>query len=291
MFIVMEGPPPVLSEVDVQLKLPEGHEIPLRARVVHVIEPGQATEAEREPGVGIEFIGLDAAKRAQIHQLIEFARWQGTSLKPTATLASHMFEMNAGATPTQIMQSLPAGPMSTPTPREALPTALTLNGETASSGVRRASSVPSSSSKPASAAPRKRRTEGAPGSSNAPEGSKTSTEPAAPAAPPPPKPTDFEKLKIGISHLAAKRFGEAIKHLQAMLDANPGDIEVTKWLLTTQARKAIASNDEKTARASYEKVLAISEDVHEARKYVRELDQRKKLEAIPFGRFFTKKKP
>ena len=76
MFVIMEDPPPVLSEVDVQLKLPEGHEIPLRARVVHVIEPEQATEAEREPGVGIEFIGLDTAKRAQIHQLIEFARWQ-----------------------------------------------------------------------------------------------------------------------------------------------------------------------------------------------------------------------
>ena len=35
---------------------------------------------------------------------------------------------------------------------------------------------------------------------------------------------------------------------------------------------------------------SISEDVHEARKFVRELEQRKKIEALPFGRFFAKKK-
>jgi len=294
MFVVTEEPPAVLSEIDVQLKLPEGHEIPLRARVVHVIDPAQAAQAQRDPGVGIEFVGMDAATRAQIHQLVEFARWQGTSHRPTATLASHMFEMNAGATPAQVMQSLPSPPMANATPREAIPSARVIDGETASSGVRRASGVPQGraegtvSGKP-SGAPRKRRVDSGP--SSASPGKRASAEPPAAPAPPPPKPTDQIQLKVGISHLAAKRFVDANKLFQSMLEANPGDLEVTKWLFTTIARKAIANGDETGARAAYEKVLAVSEDSQEARKFVRELDQRKKLEAIPFGRFFAKKKP
>jgi uncharacterized protein (TIGR02266 family) len=290
MFIVTEDPPPVLSEIDVQLKLPEGHEIPLRARVVHVIEPSQAAHMRRDPGVGIEFIGLDTAKRAQIHQLVEFARWQGTSHRPTASLASHMFEMSASAKPSEMMRSLPSGPAAQATPREAIPNAQTADGQTASSGVRRTSSVPSNqaaSSNATSGAPRKRRR---PSSGSMPA---VNSIPASkePPAPPPPKPTDQNQLKIGMSHIAAKRFPDAQKHLKAMLDANPGDLEVTKWLQITIARKALTTNDEATARAAYEKVLTISEDVHEARKFVRELDQRKKLSALPFGRYFAKKKP
>jgi uncharacterized protein (TIGR02266 family) len=279
MFVVTDDPPPVLSEVEIRMVLPEGHEMPLRARVVHVIEPAQAAHARREPGVGIELIGLDAAKRAQIVQLVEFARWQGTSHRPTATLASHMFEMNAGASPAQVMQSL----------RPGMPNARAVEGETGSSGVRRASSVPNAQAngvRKSSGAPKKRRPESGPVSGGTP--SKRAS--AEPAAPPPPKPTDFAQLKIGMSHLAAKRFVEANKHLQQMLEANPGDPEVMKWLYTTIARKAIASNDETGARAAYEKVLSIAEDAHEARKFVRELDQRKKIEAMPFGRFFAKKK-
>lgn len=299
MFIVTDEAPAVLSEVDVLLKLPEGHQIPLHARVVHVIDPLQAAHARREAGVGIEFIEMEPATRAQIHQLVEFARWQGTSQAPTATLASHMFEMNASTKPAEMMQSLRSPPSPQAMARESLPTARVVDGETASSGVRRASSVPEGRaegavSKKPSGVPRKRRPESgpisaSPGSPASPS-KRASAEPAAPPPPPPPKPTDLNMLKVGMSHLAAKRFGEATKHLQAMLDANPGDLEVTKWLYITFARKALASNDEAAARASYAKVLTVSEDVHEARKYVRELDQRKKLEAIPFGRFFAKKK-
>lgn len=290
MFIVTEDPPAVMSEVDVQLTLPEGHEIPLRARVVHVIDPAQAAYARREPGVGVEFVGLDANKRAQIHQLIEFARWQGTSREPTATLASHMFELNASAKPTAVRQTLTSAPPAA-APREAIPEGQAAGGESASSGVRRASSVPSEatrSSRSAQEPAPKRRTGSAPKMAavevpGAPPSSK-------PAAAPAPKPTDMERLKVGISHLAAKRFADAVKHLQAMLDDNPGDVEATKWLHVTHARKALAGGDEMAARASYEKVLAISEDVHEARKFVREHEHRKKLNALPFGRFFVKKK-
>lgn len=291
MFVVTDDPPPVLSEVELRLVLPEGHEMPLRARVVHMIEPTQAAHARREPGVGIELIGLDGPTREQIHQLVEFARWQGTSLAPTATLASHMFELNAGASPAQVMQSLhpPSAPVSA-IPGEAIPSARIINGETGSSGVRRASSLPAGQegARTSSGAPRKRRPESGPATAS--PSKRASAEPAAPPAPRPPKPTDMLQLKIGMSHLAAKRFGEAHKHLQKMLETNPGDPEVMKWLYTTMARKAVQSNDEAGARQAYEKVLSIHEDVHEARKYLRELEQRKRIASLPFGRFFAKKK-
>jgi hypothetical protein len=262
---------------------------------VHVIEPAQAAHARREPGVGVEFIGLDAPTRAQIHQLVEFARWQGTSSSPTATFASHMFEMNASAPPSAVMASLPPA-------------------DSSRSGVRRASSAPaasdvmssarpiSTSSMPAvvppgaSAAPKKKKKSSAPPQGVEGQAAQTSAAPGSqPAAaappPPPPKPTDMEELKVGMTHLARKRFPEAVKHFQQMLTNNPGDPEAGKWLHVTNARRALASNDEKAAKIAYEKALAISEDVLEARKFVRELEQRKKLEAIPFGRYFVKKKP
>jgi uncharacterized protein (TIGR02266 family) len=294
MFVTTDDPPPVLSEVEVQLRLPEGHQIRLRARVVHVIEPAQAVHARREPGVGLEFVGLDAPARTQIHQLVEFARWQGTSSSPTATFASHMFEMNASAPPASVLASLPP--------------ALTTE-DSSRSGVRRASSAPAGSDQPnsgrarsissgsmpavvppgASAAPKKRKKSSAPPQTEG-QAAAQDSQPVAAAPAVPPKPTDMEELKVGMTHLARKRFPEAVKHFQQMLANNPGDPEAGKWLHITNARRALASNDEKAAKLAYEKALTISEDVLEARKFVREMEQRKKLEAIPFGRYFMKKK-
>jgi uncharacterized protein (TIGR02266 family) len=285
MFIVTEDTPPALSEVEVHLRLPEGHQIRLHARVVHVIEPAQAAHARRDPGVGVEFIGLDAPTRAQIHQLVEFARWQGTSMSPTATLASHMFEMNASAPPGSVMASLP--------PAE----------DSSRSGVRRASGDPARTSASAPGSERAQAGGSAPAGpfgSLAPRKKKKSSAPpqtgeaaqgSQPAQPPaPPKPTDIAELAAGMTHLARKRFPEAIKHFQTMLADNPGDPEVGKWLHVTNARRALSTGDEKAAKAAYEKALAISEDVHEARKFVRELEHRNKLKAIPFSRYFMKKK-
>ncbi len=285
MFISTAMAPPVLSEVDVQLRLPEGHEIRLRGRVVHTIDAEAALQAQREPGVGIEFVQLDAAMRAQIHQLIEFARWQGTSQRPTATLASHMFEMSDSTSSGVLLSGLPAAPETEG------------GGETSRSGVRHASSMPkknldamASVSKPPSLTPKKR-----PATSLAPRGKSenptTVSLPAAPPAAPPPKPTDLVELKVGITHVARKRFVEAIKHWNEMLKANPGDLEVTKWLHVTEARKAIAAGNLVAAKTSYERALTIDEANMEALKFVREADQRKKLEALPFGRYFVKKKP
>ena len=58
MFIATDDPPPVLSFIDVKLTLPEGHEVSLKARVVHVLPPEHATDPARA-GIGIEFLDLD----------------------------------------------------------------------------------------------------------------------------------------------------------------------------------------------------------------------------------------
>jgi hypothetical protein len=280
MFIITSEPPPVLTEVEVQMQLPEGHSIRLRGRVVHVIDAQQAAAAQHDPGVGIEFIGLEPEMRAQIHQLIDFARWQGTSHRPTATLASHMFGMNATRSTGEVLGSLPSPPADH-------------NAGTSRSGVRRASNMPSRpsddpgrSAKASSDPPKKKRRVSA-----APDDATGGTASLPAAAPPPPKPTDQVELKVGMTHLARKRFVEATKHFNEMLSANPGDIEVTKWLHITEARRALAAGKEVAARTSYERALSVDENNMEARKFVREVDQRKKLEALPFGRYFVKKKP
>src|SRR5688500_5540743 len=107
LFILTDDPPEILSEIALSLKLPEGHEITLRARVVHVIDRETAARENREAGVGVQFIELDPVRKQQIHQLVEFARWEGSSQNPTSTLASRMFEAAASLPPSRVLDALP----------------------------------------------------------------------------------------------------------------------------------------------------------------------------------------
>ena len=88
MFIATDELPPILSEIGIKIRLPEGHEIALRANVVHVLSIEQAARERRPPGVGVQFIDLDPVRRQQIYQLVEFARWEGTSGQSSGSYAS-----------------------------------------------------------------------------------------------------------------------------------------------------------------------------------------------------------
>src|SRR4051794_17644364 len=59
MFIATSEALPILTELGVEIALPEGHVIPLKARVVHVIDEAQATVDGRVPGIGVQFIDVD----------------------------------------------------------------------------------------------------------------------------------------------------------------------------------------------------------------------------------------
>jgi uncharacterized protein (TIGR02266 family) len=264
MFIATDEPPPILSEIGIKIRLPEGHEIALRANVVHVLSAEQAAREGRPPGVGVQFVELDPMRRQQIYQLVEFARWEGTSGQPSSSYATHMFEVSASMPPSQVLRALPEDQVGAPNPAEAAP---------------RASSAAGAASMP----PAKIRTKP---SMRSPvgEGAHKADGPSMP-----PKPSDPAKLKLGMTHLAHKHYDQAVKTFEQMLRDNAGDRTAQQWLQITHARARLKANDEEGAVAHYKKALEAAEDNHEARKFVRAFASKKRLSAIPFGRYFVKK--
>lgn len=288
LFIVTDDPPEILSEIALSLKLPEGHEITLRASVVHVIDRETAARENRQAGVGVQFVELDAVRKKQIHQLVEFARWEGTAENPTSTLASRMFESAASLPPSRVL--------------DALPPELAGSTDTTSSGVRNparagatgTSGAPSdqrtTSGRPEPTESRRPRRRAASGNVKSPEESAPAPGDGAQAAPtPPPKPTDQARLKAGMTHLAHKHFDQAIKLFEEMVKDNPGDRLAQQWVHMSHARLRLKNNDESGAAEHYQKALEAGEDNHEARKFVREYSTKKRLNSLPFGRYFVKK--
>ena len=329
MYILTDEPPTILSEVDVTLQLPEGHEIQLRASVVHVIDAERAALEGRQPGVGVQFVNLDAPRRAQIYQLVEYARWEGSS--GGASLASRMFEVSASLPPSKIMEALPAvdvrsappGASRRPaTPASAMPsasdgTAPALRGgaslpvppaasqrAASSAGARKHVSkpptpVPGSMKAPTPPPGSMRAPTPPPGSIKAPTpvpGSAQAPSLPAPAegaaeqAPPAPSlPLDLEKLKLGMTHLVHKRFDQALAQFGELARDSHADPQPHVWLALTRARIKLRDNDEAGAAEHYRRVLVYDETHHEARKFVRDYGAKKRLNAIPFGRYFVKK--
>jgi hypothetical protein len=92
-----------------------------------------------------------------------------------------------------------------------------------------------------------------------------------------------------MTHLAHKHFDQAIKTFELMLRDNAGDRGAQQWLQIAHARKCLKQNDEAGAAAHYQKALEAAEDNHEARKFVRDYSTKKRLNSLPFGRYFVKK--
>lgn len=291
MYIVTDEPPAILSEIDVILQLPEGHEVQLRASVVHVIDPERAAGEGREPGVGVQFVGLDAQRKAQIYQLVEYARWEGSA--GGASLASRMFEVSASLPPSKIIEQLPVDVRSAPPTASRRPVtpstpSAAVHVEPVSSArprQRRMSKAPTpapgtvSRSTPAGAR--------AAGPSGRPSGATPEPQPAASL--PPSKPLDAEKLKLGMTHLAHKRFDQAVAVFKELATESHADPQGHMWLALTHARVKLRDGDEAAAAEHYRRVLAFDEGHHEARKFVRDFHAKKRLSALPFGRYFVKK--
>ena len=263
MFIALADRPEILSEVDVSLLLPEGHEIALCARVVHVLDEATAASENKRAGIGVQFIDLDPIRKQQIRQLVEFARWEGVSENPTSTLASRMFEVSASLPPSRVLEALPASASGPAAP------------------ARNTASIPASSTRPGISASRRPGTVAASGRPRAAAEQEPSTSP--------PKPTDQVKLKLAMTHLAHKRFEQAIKVFEEMVRDNPGDRQTQQWMHIAHARLRLKNGDEAGAAEHYQKALDVGEDNHEARKFVREHSTKKRLNSLPFGRYFVKK--
>jgi hypothetical protein len=93
-----------------------------------------------------------------------------------------------------------------------------------------------------------------------------------------------------LTNFAHKHYDAALRVTREMLQANPGDPQVLRWQSMCNARLALARNDDTGAVEHYEQALQYGEDNREAREFVRNHQREKKLNSLPFGRYFTKKK-
>jgi tetratricopeptide (TPR) repeat protein len=109
-------------------------------------------------------------------------------------------------------------------------------------------------------------------------------------AQPPARPTDKVKLKLVLTHIAHKHYEAAIRVTREMLDGNPGDPEALLWQALACARLALQRGDDDAAFTYYEQILRIDPEHREAREFVRAQQRDKKLNSLPFGRYFTHKK-
>jgi uncharacterized protein (TIGR02266 family) len=334
MFILTERPMPLLSEVDVSLRLPEGHEMQLKATVVHVVSAEQAVLENKRAGVGVQFVGLDAVRKQQIKQLTEFAREsseQGSLA--SATYASRLFETAPSLPPSKVLDALPPAP-GVPLPRPSLrgaqragaqvPPQTTERPAARRTGEhmpparrtgehslppvshppddRRAARRTGEHSLPPERAARRTGEQLVPPASSMPPGlsagidatgeqptARTAEEGEQPAPQVPVTPADPTKLKVAMTHFAHRRWEDAIKAFEALVAETGGDPQARHWLHMSRARLHLKNNDEAAAAEHYAKALETDESNHEARKFVREHSAKKRLAALPFGRYFVKK--
>jgi tetratricopeptide (TPR) repeat protein len=130
--------------------------------------------------------------------------------------------------------------------------------------------------------------------SSLPAARRTGEHPAPSGAPAvgtsaPPKATDPAKLKLGMQLIVRKDYERAIKVFDEILRDNAADRQAQQWLQIAHARFKLKNKDNEGAFAHYQKALEIDEENHEARKFVREHSTQKRLNSIPFGRYFVKK--
>jgi uncharacterized protein (TIGR02266 family) len=325
MFIATDEPPPILSEIEVDMRLPEGHSVQLKATIVHVLGVEQATSEGKQAGVGVQFLNLNPQQKQQIVQLVEFARWEGDN--PNASFANRMFESSTSMPPSKVLDALPPEPeavsqaslrasasSSQPAARNSARAAVPRSNQPAprpsqraagagaeargesgaeSGSSRRPSSPRAVTTQPPSSesgqrtpsqAARARRADSGPTQPVAEDPAQ-----APPGPPPPPKPLDVVKLKLGMTHLVHKRIDQGIKTFAEILQESPGDKQATQWFHIAHARLRLKNNDDDGAAEHYQKALEVDENNHEARKFVREHHSKKRLNSLPFGRYFVKK--
>lgn len=70
LFVETDDPPPLRSKLQVAIQTPDGV-IRLSAEVVHVLDTDTATAAGAKPGVGLQFVDLDADYRTAIEAYVE----------------------------------------------------------------------------------------------------------------------------------------------------------------------------------------------------------------------------
>jgi hypothetical protein len=269
---------PLLSTVSVQLSLPEALDVTLGARIVHVLTGAHAEPFGGRYALALE-LQLDPETKRQLAQLVEFARTQRQGDDAQSSFTHAMLEHTPSLAPREVGMRLSLMPTQPAAAAKRSPSA-PLPAVPSESGYRHVATIPPTSE------------ETTPLRTVRPIRGKAE-EPATPpqqAAAEPPAPPDPLKLKALLSHVARKQYDVALRITNELLQANPADRGAQRWRALCHARIALSRNDNVLAAKSYEAILEIDPSDREAREFLKAHERTKKLESLPFGRFFTKKK-
>ena len=281
-----QEPLPLLSTLTVQLSLPESVEITLSARVVQVITGAHAEQLGSPYALALEVLDLEGESKRQLAQLVEFARSQRAGDSEQASFARTMLEHTPSLPPRELalrLSLMPTQPVAAPSRSVAVAAPESL--APSSSGYRHAAAArrlhSTDVTRPVSPSRTMRAIRG--------KGADPSGAPEARSHEPAPAP-DPQKLKDLLSSVARKNYEGALRITNELLDASPNDRQVQRWRALCYARIALSRDDHALAAQAYATMLEIEPNDREAREFLKHHERAKKLESLPFGRFFTKKK-
>jgi tetratricopeptide (TPR) repeat protein len=276
-------PLPLLSTLTVQLSLPDSVDITLSARVVQVLTGAHAEQRGSPYALALEIQELEGESKRQLAQLVEFARSQRNGDDAQTSFARAMLEHTPSLPPRELalrLSQLPAQPTaatkrSFAAPQEA--EAPSTSGYRHAAAARRLHS--DDTTRPMSPSRTMRAIRG--------NGADLSNQPRAASEAMAPDP---QKLKDLLSSVARKHYDAALRITNELLEANPTDRQVQRWRALCYARIALSRDDQALAAQAYTTMLEIDPNDREAREFLKHHERAKKLESLPFGRFFTKKK-
>lgn len=277
-------PLPLLSTVTVQLSLPDAVDITLSARVVQVMTGAHAQRLGSPYALALELLDLEGESKRQLAQLVDFARSQRDGEDEQASFARTMLEHTPSLPPRELgarLSQFPSPPMAATKRSLVDPHEAQASG---SSGYRHAAAArrlhSGDTTRPMSPSRTMRAIRGkGVDLSSAPE----HTHQQAPAP-------DPQKLKDLLSSVARKHYDSALRITNELLEVNPADRQVQRWRALCYARIALSRDDHALAAQAYATMLEIEPNDREAREFLKAYERTKKLESLPFGRFFTKKK-
>lgn|GEM_PF-6797081 len=274
-------PLPLLSTLTVQLSLPDSVEITLSARVVQIITGAHAEQLGSPYALALEILALEGESKRQLAQLVEFARSQREGDDSQNSFARTMLELTPSLPPREValrLSQMPTQPVAAPPIRSFAappePEASSTSGYRHAAAARRLHG--SDVTRPISPSRTMRAIRG--------KGADPSIAPEQAAAP------DPQKLKDLLSSVARKHYDVALRITNELLEANPTDRQVQRWRALCYARIALSRDDHALAAQAYTTMLEIEPNDREARDFLKHHERTKKLESLPFGRFFTKKK-
>jgi tetratricopeptide (TPR) repeat protein len=272
-----------LSTLTIRLSLPEALSITLTARVVQVIKGAAAETRGGQCALALEVLDLDGERKQQLTQLLSFAAAEHNRDGTSTSFTHHLLEASTSLPPREIGMRLSQLPAPSPARVSRAPSTDAEDPQS-ESGYRHTATTRSRRddiTRPLSPARARAQQTSAPAGSG--------SQPQAPVAAAP-SPTDPEKLKTLLSNVAHKHYDAALRLADEMLAAAPNQPQVRRWRALCLARIALSRDDTKLAAQAYEAVLEIDPNDREAREYLKAHSRNKRLDSLPFGRFFAKKK-